>query len=141
MAYWVLLLSAFGSATLLPMQSEAVLVGLLARHQYHDALLILCAGIGNVAGSCVNFWLGQRIERYHQKSWFPVSDKQLDKAKLYYDKLGYWSLLASWVPVIGDPITLLAGILGERFWRFLLLVTIAKFGRYLMLFIIFRYIG
>lgn len=141
MAYWVLLLSAFGSATLLPMQSEAVLVGLLARHQYHDGLLILCAGIGNVAGSCVNFWLGQRIEHYHQKSWFPVSDKQLDKAKLYYDKLGYWSLLASWVPVIGDPITLLAGILGERFWRFLLLVTIAKFGRYLMLFIIFRYIG
>ena len=121
------------------MQSEAVFLALLSQG-YLPWLLILVAGVGNVMGSCVNFWLGQHIENYRHQAWFPVSDSHLAKAKVYYNKFGFWSLLASWLPIIGDPITLLAGVLGERFWRFLLMVSVSKFGRYLAIYWMFRQI-
>ena len=137
MAYWLLFIAAFGSATLLPMQSEAVLIGLLSREQYNAYLLLTIASLGNILGSCVNFWLGQQIDRFHDKKWFPVSAVKLAKAKRVYQKYGFWSLLASWAPMIGDPITLFAGVFGERFWRFLLLVTIAKTARYVSLYALY----
>lgn len=121
------------------MQSEAVLVTLLAKAQYVDWLLLVVASVGNVLGSCVNFWLGHQIDRFHDKAWFPVSDARLAKAKGLYQRYGFWSLLVSWVPIIGDPITLFAGVLGERFWRFLVLVTIAKSARYVSLYALYLY--
>ena len=111
------------------MQSEAVLIGLLSREQYNAYLLLTIASLGNILGSCVNFWLGQQIDRFHDKKWFPVSAEHLAKAKRTYDKYGFWSLLLSWVPIIGDPITLFAGVLG---------VIVAKTGRYLMLYAIYQ---
>ncbi len=89
MAYWLLFIAAFGSATLLPMQSEAVLIGLLSREQYNAYLLLTIASLGNILGSCVNFWLGQQIDRFHDKKWFPVSAEHLAKAKRTYDKYGF----------------------------------------------------
>lgn len=131
--YTALLISAFGAATLLPLQSEAVLVGLLLTEQYSTPLLLLVATLGNVAGSWVNWWLGQKIEHWQDRPWFPVSPSALDKAKARYQQYGYLSLLLSWMPLIGDPLTLVAGIMREPLWRFLLLVTLAKAGRYLVL--------
>ncbi len=138
MSYWLLFITAFGAATLLPLQSEAVFLALLAT-DHAPLLLLVMASTGNILGSCVNYGLGQKIEHYQYKRWFPVSHNSLSKAKIYYDKFGFWSLLASWMPIIGDPITLLAGVLGERFWRFLLLVSLSKVGRYLALYLIYRY--
>ncbi|AXQ21303.1 DedA family protein [Acinetobacter wuhouensis] len=139
MAYLLLFLSAFGAATLLPLQSEAVLVGLLLQTQYSAYLLLIVATMGNVLGSCVNWYLGLRIERFKNKKWFPVSEKNMIKAEKIYQKYGFWSLLLSWTPGIGDPITLIAGLMKENFWRFLFIVTIAKAGRYL--FIYWVYLG
>ncbi len=139
MAYFLLFLSAFGAATLLPLQSEAVLVGLLLQDQYSTYLLLLAASVGNVLGSCVNWYLGLKIERFKNKKWFPVSEKNMLKAEKIYQQYGFWSLLLSWTPVIGDPITLIAGLMKENFWRFLVIVTIAKAGRYL--FIYWVYLG
>ena len=139
MAYLLLFLSAFGAATLLPLQSEAVLVGLFLQEKYSAYLLLIVATIGNVLGSCVNWYLGLRIERFKNKKWFPVSEKNMIKAEKIYQKYGFWSLLLSWTPVIGDPITLIAGLMKENFWRFLFIVTIAKAGRYL--FIYWVYLG
>ncbi len=59
------------------------------------------------------------------------------KAQESYQNYGYWSLLLSWVPVIGDPITLIAGLLKENFWRFLCIVSVAKVGRYLFIYAAF----
>jgi len=59
------------------------------------------------------------------------------KAQKTYQKYGYWSLLLSWVPIIGDPITLIAGLLKENLVRFLLMVSIAKIGRYLFVYAAF----
>lgn len=137
MALWLLFLSAFGAATLLPLQSEAVLLGLLANGQQSALALIAAASIGNILGSCVNWWLGLKIEHYKNKKWFPVSEAKMLQAQGMYQKYDYWSLLLSWAPMIGDPITLIAGLLKENFWRFLTLVSIAKIGRYLCIYLIF----
>ena len=133
LSYWALFLSAFGAATLLPLQSEAVLVGLLLRAPEALISLLLIATAGNVLGSIVNWLLGRGIEHLRDKRWFPFKPEQLAKAQQRYQRYGQWSLLLSWMPVIGDPLTLIAGIMREPFWRFLVLVTLAKAGRYLVL--------
>ena len=132
LAYFGLFMAAFGAATILPMQSEAVLAGLLLTGRYSAVWLVLTAGVGNILGSLVNWMLGREIERFRQRRWFPVGEDTLDRAQVWYRKYGKWSLLASWVPVVGDPITVVAGVLREPLPTFLLLVTIAKLGRYVI---------
>ncbi|WP_164699580.1 YqaA family protein, partial [Pseudomonas sp. BRG-100] len=128
--YLGLFVAAFGAATLLPLQSEAVLVGLLISGHYNLWLLLGIATLGNVLGSVVNWLLGRSVERFKERRWFPVSAKQLDRARGHYLRWGHWTLLLSWVPIIGDPLTLVAGVMREPLWRFLLLVTLAKGVRY-----------
>ncbi len=129
-AYGLLLLSAFLSATLLPGSSEAVLVGFLATYQGFPALLIVFATVGNVAGAVVNWGLGRFFEHYKDRSWFPIKAAALAGAQGWFARWGLWSLLLSWVPVLGDPLTLVAGVLRVPFGRFLVLVTIGKVLRY-----------
>jgi membrane protein YqaA with SNARE-associated domain len=127
--YVGLFATAFAAATILPLQSEAALVGLLLAGHPPELLLIV-ASVGNILGSVVNWLLGRGIDRYRERSWFPVKATSLDQARLWYQQYGRWSLLLSWVPIIGDPITVMAGVLRERLSVFLALVTIAKVGRY-----------
>lgn len=138
LAYLALFAAAFGSATLLPMQSEAVLLGLLSTGAYAAVVLIFVATLGNVLGSMLNWWLGSAIVRFKERAWFPISADKLSRAQKTYSRYGYWSLLLSWVPVIGDPITLIAGVMKEPLWRFIGIVTIAKLGRYVILVLIFN---
>ena len=100
-------------------------------------MLILVATVGNVLGSCVNWWLGIKLEVYKDKRWFPVSEKHLLKAQILYAKYGSPMLLLSWVPVIGDPITLVSGVLKEKFTIFIILVFTAKFLRYIVVYMIY----
>lgn len=131
-AYGGLFLAALAAATILPMQSEAVLVGLVLA-DYSPWLLVAVASVGTVLGSVVNWLLGRGIERFRDRSWFPVSEAALMRAERWYRGYGKWSLLLSWVPVIGDPLTVIAGVLREPFSVFLLFVAIAKTGRYFVL--------
>lgn len=137
LSLFFLFISAFGAATLLPLQSEAVLIGLLFQNEHAAWGLIAVASLGNILGSCVNWYLGIQVEKYKHKKWFPVSEQNMQKAQKTYQKYGYWSLLLSWVPIIGDPITLIAGLLKENFARFMLIVSIAKIGRYAFVYFIF----
>jgi membrane protein YqaA with SNARE-associated domain len=125
--------SAFLAATLLPAQSEAVLVGLLLAHPASVAVLIATASLGNTLGAMVNWLLGLGIQRFRNKRWFPVSARQLERAERQYRRFGRWSLLLSWMPIVGDPLVLVAGVLREKFWIVLLLTALAKTGRYLVL--------
>lgn len=131
--YFGLFLAAFGAASLLPLQSEALLVGLLLAKAYPTWALLAVATAGNVLGSLLNWLLGRYLEHWRQRRWFPVSDSQLARAQRWYRRYGHWSLLLSWLPIIGDPLTLVAGVMRESPWRFLLMVTLAKGGRYLAL--------
>ncbi len=136
-----LFLAALLAATLIPAQSEAVLVGLVLAGTHPLWLLLAVATTGNVLGSVINWGLGRGVARFAGRRWFPASPQQLDRAARWYRRWGHWSLLASWVPVIGDPLTLAAGTLREPLWRFLLLVTLAKGGRYLALALIATRLG
>ena len=132
-SYIGLFVAAFGAATLLPMQSEAVLVGMLLADRYVVSTLLAVATVGNVLGSALNWLLGRSVERFRHKRWFPVSESKLEKAQQSYLRYGRWSLLLSWVPIIGDPLTVVAGVMREPLWSFLLIVTLAKGVRYLVL--------
>ena len=131
--YLALFLSSFFAATLLPAQSEAVLSFQLASDKEDLINLILIATSGNVLGALVNWYLGKFALHYKEKKWFPIKADKLEKGEKYYKKYGRVSLLLSWMPIIGDPITFVAGVLKEPLWSFLILVTIAKGLRYIFI--------
>lgn len=131
MIYLTLFISALISATLFPLGSEALLIYDI-KEGYNLYLLLFFATLGNVLGSVVNFYLGLKGEDYCEKKGY-LKEKSIKKYKSFFDKFGGFALLLSWVPLIGDPITFIAGILKYDFKMFLFFVTIAKFGRYLIL--------
>ncbi|MBT5481843.1 MAG: DedA family protein [Alphaproteobacteria bacterium] len=133
MSYLAVFLSAFVAATLLPAQSEAVLSFYILSAPQTVFALILVATVGNVLGSVVNWVVGFYATRFQNRKWFPATPSQMQRAEKFYRKYGRYSLLLSWVPFIGDPITVIAGVLREPIFSFLLLVTIAKSARYIAL--------
>jgi membrane protein YqaA with SNARE-associated domain len=138
MVYLILFASAFISATLFPFGSEALLVYDI-QAGYNIYLLLLFATIGNTLGSSVNYFLGLKGEEYIEKKSL-VKKKYIDKTKLYFDKYGAFSLMFSWLPIIGDPITFIAGVLKYDFKKFIFIVLLAKFLRYMFLTITVLYV-
>lgn len=129
--YAGLFLVAFLAATVLPAQSEVGLAGLLLSDDYPVVVLVAVASVGNTLGAVVNWGLGRGIDRFSDRPWFPVKPERLERATRWYHRYGRWSLLLSWAPIVGDPLTVAAGVLREPFVSFLLLVTLAKTGRYI----------
>lgn len=131
-------LAAFVAATLLPAQSEAVFVGLLAARSVDPVALFLTASIANTAGSILNWWLGRLIAR-HGVDRLPArlrpDPRRFAQAQGFFARFGWPSLLLAWVPIVGDPLTFAAGTLNYPFWRFTLLVLIGKAGRYAALWV------
>jgi len=120
----------FAAATLLPGGSEAALLAMVATTDYSVWLLLIVASVGNILGSVLNYALGRMALRYQNRKWFPVRSTTLTKAQTAFSRWGQWSVLLAWVPVIGDPLTVAAGVMRMGFIRFLILVTIAKTLRY-----------
>ncbi len=131
--YTGLFLVAFLAATIFPAQSEVVLTGLLLGGDYTPWMLVLVASVGNILGAVFNWGLGRGIERFHDKKWYPLKGAALERTKGWYRCYGRWSLLLSWVPIIGDPLTVAAGVMGESLVVFVVFVTVAKTGRYIAL--------
>ena len=121
------------AATILPLSSEIVLTTMLLTNLFEKNILLIVASFGNILGSIFNWYLGKKITIFQDRKWFPVSPEQLNKSQKYFQKYGLWSLLLAWVPVIGDPLTLLAGVLKVRFSIFFLLVSISKISRYIFI--------
>ena len=119
------------AATILPAQSEVVLFGMLLTDHYQSWLLVLVASLGNILGSVINYILGSLIAKFEHRPWFPVKRDTIARAEKWYHHYGKWSLLLSWAPVIGDPLTIVAGVLRESFFVFLALVSLAKVARYI----------
>jgi membrane protein YqaA with SNARE-associated domain len=134
MIYLSLFIISFLAATILPFSSELTLAGLMATSSYDNLLLLAVASLGNILGSVVNWILGFYSRNLSTKKWFPFKDKQIEKSSKWFNKFGRWSLLFAWVPIIGDPLTLAAGLLRVKFIEFLILVTIGKVSRYLVIF-------
>ena len=122
-------------ATIIPFGSEAYFITLLSLEKYNHFILFVVASVGNVLGSLFNWICGFYINFFIKKSWFPINNKIIDKGNKLFTKYGKWSLLISWFPLIGDPITFAAGTLRYPIIPFLVLVSIGKVGRYLIIYL------
>ena len=134
--YFFLFLISFLAATILPFSSELTLISLLKTNNYSPILLISTSSLGNILGSIFNWSLGFYLFEYINKKWFPFKQNQIDVASNRFNRFGIWSLLFSWLPVIGDPLTLIAGILRVNFLLFLILVAAGKISRYLFIYLL-----
>jgi len=132
--YLSLFAISFLAATILPFSSELTLAGLIATSDYDNLSLLIVASFGNVLGSVVNWALGSYSRNLTTKKWFPFKETQIERSSKWFRKFGKWSLLFAWVPVLGDPLTLVAGILRVKFIDFIILVAIGKVSRYLIVF-------
>ena len=103
--------------------------------KYNNFLLLLFASAGNILGSVFNWICGYYVNYFIKKSWFPINNNMIDRGNKIFNKYGKWSLLLSWVPFIGDPITFVAGTLRYSIIPFIILVSIGKFGRYLVIYL------
>ena len=130
--YLALFGTGFIAATLFPASSEALLLSLLAQG-YNPVGLFIAATAGNTLGSCVNWYLGLKLLQFQHKRWFPVSAPALERAQRQFNRFGNWSLLFAWLPVVGDPLTFVAGVMKMRFALFLPLVLLGKACRYALL--------
>ena len=130
--YVGLFLASFLAATILPLSSEIVLIFLLL-NDLNPTILVCIATFGNVLGSFVNYALGFWGSLFLVKKASRISEDGFTKAKQRFQKYGVYSLFFAWVPVIGDPLTIVAGVLKINFLIFLILVTLGKFLRYVII--------
>ena len=131
--YGGLFFNAFVAATLVPAFSELSFAALLASGQGLPWLLFLSVTSGNILGAVVNYWLGLRIAKFEKRPWFPFKRQQIENAEKHFQKYGKWSLLLSWLPIVGDPLTLIAGVLKTNFHFFLVMVSVGKALRYVVI--------
>jgi membrane protein YqaA with SNARE-associated domain len=128
--YLAVFTSAFLAATILPVASELVLAGMSSLEGANIVALLVVASIGNTLGSVVNWVIGRCFLRFRDRRWFPVRPETLERASDWFGRYGVWMLLFAWVPIIGDPLTLVAGVMRVNFPVFVLLVAIGKTARY-----------
>ncbi len=130
--YAGLFIAAFLAATILPLSSEIVLSALLL-NGLAPVVLVITATAGNVLGSLANYGLGFWANRVVIKEWSGMSEDDLARAEHRFGRYGIISLFFAWVPVIGDPLTVIAGILRVQLRWFLILVTAGKLLRYILI--------
>jgi membrane protein YqaA with SNARE-associated domain len=137
MEYIYLFINAFVSATFFPLGSEALLLFYLSNN-FHYLLLLISASFGNTLGSVLNYWFGLQGESYLIQKKL-ISKNKIQKYKIYFDKYGSYTLLFSWLPIVGDIFTLIAGMLQYNIKKFIVLVFIAKTFRYIFVIYGFYY--
>ena len=137
MIYLSLFAISFFAATVLPFSSELTLAGLITKSDYNNFLLLIIASFGNILGSVFNWILGFYFRNFVTKKWFPFKERQIERSSKWFSKFGKWSLLFAWLPIIGDPLTFVAGLLRVKFFYFIILVAIGKVSRYCFIFYLF----
>ncbi|AXX91055.1 hypothetical protein CPU12_08005 [Malaciobacter molluscorum LMG 25693] len=131
MVYITLFFVSLISATLFPLGSEGLLIFNI-NEGYNLYALLIFATLGNVLGSIINYILGFKGEQFLQNKKI-LDENKIFKYKKFFEKYGFYSLFLSWAPIIGDPITLIAGVFKYSFKKFIFIVLISKFLRYLFL--------
>ena len=129
--YIILFTSSFASSTILPGHSEITLIALITQKKYEVFYLVFFASLGNILGSVLNWYLGLYFLKFKNKKWFPFKENQINKVSKSFLKYGKWSLLLSWVPFIGDVLTLVAGMFRVPLYQFVVIVSVAKVSRYI----------
>jgi membrane protein YqaA with SNARE-associated domain len=131
-AYVSLFVAAFLAATVVPFSSEFAVAGLVSLGM-NPHLTLLVATLGNSLGAAVNWALGRFLLHFQDRKWFPATPKNLERAQRWFRNYGIWSLLFTWLPVAGDALTFVAGIMRINFVLFFVLTAIGKGARYAVL--------
>ena len=131
--YASLFISSFLSSTILPGHSEIILTTFIFLKKYPIIDLIFFASIGNILGSILNWCIVYFLTNLKDRKWFPINKSQLTRASSWFLKYGKWTLFFSWVPIIGDPLTIIAGIFRVPIYTFILIVSLAKTIRYVVI--------
>ena len=131
--YASLFISSFLSSTILPGHSEIILTAFIFLKKYPIIDLIFFASIGNISGSILNWCIGYFLTNLKDRKWFPINKSQLTRASSWFLKYGKWTLFLSWVPIIGDPLTIIAGIFRIPIYTFILIISLAKTMRYVFI--------
>jgi len=134
MEYISIFFLSFLAATIIPFSSEVGLFSYIAVGKFNNELLLIFASLGNILGSCVNYILGLYIIKFKTKSWFPFKDNQILKATNWFNRFGVYSLFFAFLPIVGDPLTLIAGMFRVSFIKFIILVSLGKILRYLLIY-------
>ncbi|PPR10258.1 MAG: Inner membrane protein YqaA [Proteobacteria bacterium] len=130
--YSILFGSAFLAASLFPAQSELLLTSLIVSEKYSVLILLAVASAGNVVGSILNYYIGRYLMHFKNHKYFPIKENMLETSKKYFKKYDSKILLMAWMPVVGDPLTVVAGAFRTNIWMFILLVSIGKTFRYMI---------
>ena len=128
----ILFLNAFIASTIMPAASDVTLWFVIADDPTILWPAIAVASVGNTAGAAVNWLLGRYLSGFSMRKWYPLKPRQQEQASAWFQKFGIWLLLLAWLPVVGDPLTVVAGVLRVRFLSFLVLVAVGKTGRYMI---------
>ena len=131
----LLFFSALAASTILPMSSEIVLGALASAGATDVWLLLAVATAGNTLGAVVNWGIGRYASTWRTRL-HSLEEAQFERASRWFNRWGIWCLLLSWLPVVGDPLTLVAGALRTAFVPFVLLVLLGKAARYLFVLLI-----
>ena len=131
--YASLFISSFLSSTILPGHSEIILTAFIFLKKYPIIDLIFFASIGNILGSILNWCIGYFLTNLKDRKWFPINKSQLTRASSWFLKYGKWTLFLSWVPIIGDTLTIIAGIFRVPIHTFIFIVSLAKTMRYVFI--------
>jgi membrane protein YqaA with SNARE-associated domain len=131
-SYFLLFGASFLAATVMPFSSEVILFTMM-QGEFDSHLLLFSAATGNTLGAAVNWSLGRYLLHYQDRPWFYFKQEQVDKMQYWFQRYGVWSLLFAWLPLGGDVLTFIAGIMKVNFWLFLLLVAIGKTSRYVVI--------
>jgi len=134
MEYISVFFLSFLAATIIPFSSEVGLLSYMAVGKFNNELLLIFASLGNILGSCVNYILGLYIINFKTRSWFPFRYNQILKATNWFNRFGVYSLFFAFLPIVGDPLTLIAGMFRVSFIKFIILVSLGKILRYLLIY-------
>jgi membrane protein YqaA with SNARE-associated domain len=127
--YQGLFLASFLASTILPFGSEGILI-YLVRNKFNIPALVLVASVGNFLGACTSYYIGFKGRTFVEK-YLKFNPEELDKAEKFFARYGSFVLLFTWLPFLGDAITVVGGLLRLNFRIFSILVFTGKFLRYL----------
>ena len=138
LALTFLFIGALAASTLIPLQSEALLLAALLVEGVSPAAAVVVATIGNTLGGQINWLIGRYARRFENARWFPVGAERLAQAERWYARRGVWSLLLCWTPWLGDPLTIAAGAMRTNFWIFTAITAPARLARYIVVVWVFN---
>jgi membrane protein YqaA with SNARE-associated domain len=127
--YPALFLLSFLASTLIPLGSEWLLVTLIVQG-FAPVSVVLVASAGNLLGACTSYGIGICGSDFLITRILRMGEQERARAERFFARYGSWGLLLSWLPAIGDPLCVVAGMMKVGFSRFTLLVLTGKTARY-----------